>query len=178
MPKAENAFELTEKTVKILEAITVAPKERDDDRKPGLQLIVGYTSSNDDLAMLHPTMKSAFYQKRTKQPDQAELPGTEATGLSELKFAFMNKPIKLDKQFVGYGLVVANGIGGVSNIEVDAVDIDNFKVTLLNGGSVYFQYRLALHVNEATHGKLSQMKNEEIVITLTAPEAEAALEAA
>jgi hypothetical protein len=172
MPKAENAFELDDKTVKILDATTVAPKDRDEDRKPGLMLVVGYTSSNDDLAMIHPSLKSAFYQKRTKQPTQGELPGTEATGLTELKYPFFNKPMKIDKELIGYGLVVAHGIGGESDIEIDDVDVDNFKLQMLDGGSVYFQFRLIVHVSEVIHGKLSQLKNEEITITLTAPEAE------
>lgn len=170
MAKAENAFELSDKAVKIFEAVTVAPKERDEDRKPGLNLIVGYTASNDDLAMIHPSLKSAFYQKRTKEPTQSELPGTEATGLTELKYPFFNKPIKIDKELVGYGLVVAHGVG--DGIEIEGVDVDNFKLQMMDGGTVYFQFRLKVHVSEAVHGKLSQLKNEEITITLTAPEAE------
>jgi hypothetical protein len=170
MPKAENAFELSDKAVKIFEAVTVAPKERDEDRKPGLNLIVGYTASNDDLAMIHPSLKSAFYQKRTQEPKQSELPGTEATGLTELKYPFFNKPIKIDKELVGYGLIVAHGVG--DGIEIEGVDVDNFKLQMLDGGTVYFQFRLKVHVSETVHGKLSQLKNEEITITLTAPEAE------
>lgn len=172
MAKAENAFELNEVTVKILDAVTVAPKERDQDRKPGLLIVVGYMSGNDDLAMIHPSLKSAFYQKRTKQPDQAELPGTEATGLTELKYPFFNKPIKIDKELIGYGLRVGYGIGGESDLEIDDVDVDNFKLQMKDGGSVYFQFRMKVHVGEATHGRLSQLKNEEITVTLTAPEAE------
>ena len=170
MPKAENAFELSGKAVKILEAVTVAPKERDEDRKPGLNLIVGYTASNDDLAMIHTSLKSAFYQKRTKEPTQSELPGTEATGLTELKYPFFNKPIKVDKELIGYGLMVEHGVD--SDIEIEGVDVDNFKLQMLDGGTVYFQFRLKVHVSEAVHGKLSQLKNEEITISLTAPEAE------
>lgn len=170
MPKAENAFELTDKKVKILDAVTVAPKERDEDRKPGLLLVVGYTSSNEDLAMIHPSLKSAFYQKRTKQPTQSELPGTEATGLAELKYPFFKSPMKIDKELVGYGLKVAHGVD--SDIEIEGVDADSFKVLMLDGGSVYFQFCMTLHVSEALHGKLSQLKNEEITISLTAPEAD------
>lgn len=172
MPKAENAFELDAKEVKILDAITVAPKERDEERKPGLLLVIGYTASNDDLAMIHPSLKSAFYQKRTKQPTQAELPGTEATGLTELKYPFFNKPIKIDKELIGYELVVAHGIGGESDIVISDVDVDNFKIQMMDGGSVYFQFRMAVHVSEAIHGRLSQLKNEQITVTMTAPEAE------
>lgn len=171
MPKAENAFELTEKAVKIIDAVTVAPKERDEDRKPGLYLIVGYTASNDDLAMIDPAMKQAFYRERSKEPTQAVLPGTESTGLTELKIPCLNKPFKIDKQCIGYSLIVTAGIDEKSNIEVAGVDIDNFKIKLIDGGSVYFQYRIALHVSEAIHGKLSQLKNEGITISLSAPEA-------
>jgi hypothetical protein len=170
MSKAANAFELEEKAVRILDAVTVAPKERDEDRKPGLYLIVGYTAANDDLAMIHPSLKSAFYQKRKTEPAQGEIPGTEATGLTELKYPFFNKPIKVDKAMIGCALSVAYGIGE-SDIEIDGVDVDNFKIHMKDGGSVYFQFRLKVHVSEGVHGKLSQLKNEEITITLTAPEA-------
>lgn len=170
MGKPENAFELHDKEIKVIDAVTVAPKERDQDRKPGLYLILGYTASNDDLAMIDPALKSALFQKRTKQPEQSELPGTEPGGLSEPKFDFLKGFINIDKKFAGYELVVANGIDEKSHITVPEVDIDNLKIKLINGGSVYFQYRLALHVSEALHGKLSQMKNQVITITLTAPE--------
>lgn len=171
MPKAENAFELDKIQVRIDEESTVSPKASDEDRKPGLQLDVSFTGSNDFLSMLHPSLKSALYQKRTKEPTQGELALADANALSERRFDFITKPISLDREYTGYDIEVEYGFDEKSNLKTDGVTLDNFKIKLLEGGSVLYQFRIIMHLDAKTHGQLAQQKNENIVITLSAPEA-------
>lgn len=172
MAKAENAFELDQVAVRIDDEATASPKASDEERRPALLLDVSFTGSNDYLSMLHPSLKSALYQKRTKEPAQAELPGTEPNGLTERKFDFITKPIALDKEFTGYSIEVEYGFDSESNLKTDGVTIDNFKIKPLEGGSVLYQFRLGMHLDAETHGQLCQQKNESITISLTAPEAQ------
>lgn len=174
MPKAENQFELEKVTAKIVAVENNAPKKRDDEAKPECVLHLSFVGSNTLLSLLHPSLKSAFYQ-REGDGRQATI---TADHLPELKYDFFDKPIRINKEYIGYALEIEQGIDDKGAIRADGCRLDRFKITLLKGGSTGFQLRCVMHVDALTQGRLGQMKNQNITLSFTAPEAAELPEAA
>lgn len=124
------------------------------------------TASNDVLSEFHPSLKSAMYQKANEA--QGELlndPGH----LTALKFPNMS-PFGLSDSYKGYAFTVHYGIGDESDIDMADCEVDKFKFSCKEGGSVTVTMRIIAHPAANDLGKLCSLIQQEIEVSLTPPE--------
>jgi hypothetical protein len=78
-------------------------------------------------------------------------------------------PIKWDWEGSGYTLTVAYGLGGPSDIKLADCKVDGFKFEAQNGGTVNVMFRVIVHPEQPDVGKLCEMIQQNIDISLTPP---------
>lgn len=123
-------------------------------------------TSNDILSEFHPSLKSALYGKQGgSQGELVDIPGH----LPELRFPQIGK-IRWEKEFAGYELRVHWGIDGSTDIVLSDCKIDKFSFECLDGGSVVFGFRAIVHPAASEMGRLCDLIQKEITVTLTPPD--------
>lgn len=80
-------------------------------------------------------------------------------------------PLRWDEDFPGYKLHIVTGLAVDEVIELDDVELSSFVFEALDGGSVSITFRASFHPDGRTSGKLCQLIQETVEITLIAPEA-------
>lgn len=147
---------------------SVAPNavNHGEDKMPVTYLKFVATVSNDVLHMLDPKLLDALYTSAGKGK-QDDLTGHKP----ELKFQNLGA-IKWDYVGAGYGLQIHYGATGGADIKLADVQIDRITVTCKPGGSVELVFRAIAHPSETDGGRLNNMVQQDVEITLTAPEEE------
>lgn len=125
--------------------------------------------SNDVLSFFDPSLKSSLYKKADGH--QGELI-TDAGHLPALKFPLMG-PVKWGKEFSGYETVIHYGVSGAQDIHLIDCEVDNFRFDCQDGGTVAVSFRVIAHPEPNELGRLCEMIQREVDITLVAPSAEA-----
>lgn len=137
--------------------------------------------SNDVLSEFDPQLKSSLYRKPDENDSQAELAISDAGYLPKLKFPQMGA-IKWDKEFAGDELVVHYGVSGKDDIAFTAKSVDNFRFDCQDGGTVIVSFRVIAHPKPEDLGRLCEMIQQEVSISMIPPSpaelAEQALKAA
>lgn len=138
-----------------------------ESRKPAFDLKFEIACSNDMLIHFHPELRSMLY-KKNDDPDLIEQADPEA--LTALRFPKLGA-LKWDWEGAGYSLAIPYGIGGPSDIKLGECQIDDFKFSPQNGGTVILQCRVICHPETADVGRLCEFIQQEIDVTITPPEA-------
>jgi hypothetical protein len=166
---------LTNTKTRINDVIVLSQKNRQPDDDPGAQLSMSMLLPNHDLVMFDGKLKSALYSKSaaSSAPVQAGLEGVEP--VSDLpNLSAIGRHIGLlhwKAEYTGFTLVIDQGMGGASNIEIDNCVLSNFTIDPKEGGSVAIGFKLeSQDVPPAVFGKLATLKNREVEITLAPPE--------
>lgn len=121
--------------------------------------------SNDVLSEFDPSLKSSFYKKADEaQGELIEDPGH----LPSLKFPLMG-PLHWGKEFAGYRTIIHLGVTGQSDIEMIDCEVDHFKFNCQEGGTVIVSFRIIAHPEGSQIGKLCELIQHEISISLTPP---------
>lgn len=123
---------------------------------------------NDILSEFDPALKASIYKKG--DPAQGELID-EPGNLPALKFPLMGK-IKWGKDLFGYEVVVHYGLGGTSDIHLLDCQVDNFTFDCQDGGTVVVSFRVIAHPEPAELGRLCEMIQQSVEISLIEPEFE------
>ena len=166
-------FSLEKQKVK-LSSVNPRAELHGDDKKLAVDLKFEFKTSNDILSEFHPQLKSSFYMKGdSAQGELIETPGH----LPAIKFPLISS-FSWGAEYPGYSLLVDYGIDDKSAIHMIDCEVDNFKFTLMDGGSVSVVFRVIAHPAEADLGKLCGMIQQEATITVTPPDSEADLMAA
>lgn len=123
---------------------------------------------NDVLSEFDPSLKSSLYKKA--DGPQGELI-TDAGHLPSLKFPLMG-PVKWGKEFSGYETVIHYGVSGAQDIHLIDCEVDNFRFDCQDGGTVAVSFRVIAHPEPTELGRLCEMIQQEVEMSLIEPEAD------
>jgi len=116
----------------------------------------------DILAEFGPGLRALFYV-RNDGGDLADQGNNQPTAL---RFPKMVQPIKFDDEIIGAKVTVAYGLG---DIELDACNVNAFKIECKEGGTVRVSYRVQAKPTGEQIAKLSQVLGSNVEVSITPP---------
>jgi len=160
-------FDLNQ-TVKLAN-VNLRAEKHGDDTRAAVDLKIEATCPSTALIHFHSELRQHLF-KKDDNPDLVDQV-TEGDGLTILRYPKMGA-LKWDWEGAGYKGVIDYGLGDVkSNINLgDDLKLDHFVIEAINGGSVAICFRIIAHPDKDNIGKLSELIQREIDITLTPPE--------
>jgi len=167
------SFALEKFTPVLLKSINVRAEMHGTEPVPAVDVYFVLTGSNDVLDQFDAGLKGIFYMPANGKSVDPDLPGIEAaTSMPQLRSTSIEMPVPLSREYLGRNLVIDFGLGGKSNIELSACDVNAFKVNCQEGGTVETTFRVqASGLDEKSLGKISSLVKHEVKITLVASEA-------
>lgn len=157
-------LEITKHQVK-LQSVNARAELHGDKSVPAFDLKFEAACPNDVLIHFHPELRSSIY-KKADEPDLLDQIDTDA--LTALRFPKMGA-IKWDWEGSGYALNVDYGLGGRSDIKLGDCKVDGVRIDPQNGGTVLLTFRVICHPETADVGRLCEMIQQNVEITLTPP---------
>ncbi len=137
-----------------------------DEHHIALDLSISANLSGDVLKMFSGELRYFLY-KKPDDPDLAEQADPEAA--TQPRFPKMS-PIKWDFEGSGYKVTIDYGLGGDSDIGLHDCKVDKFVFDPQNGGTVATSFRIIAHPDTDLVGLLCDRIQQDIEITITAPE--------
>lgn len=137
------------------------------DKKLAVDLKFEIKVSNDVLSEFDASLKGSLYKKADDgQGDLIADPGY----LPTLKFPLMGA-VKWGKSFDGYETVIHYGVSGAQDIHLVECAVDNFRFDCQDGGTVVVSFRVIAHPEAAELGRLCEMIQQEVEMSLIEPQA-------
>ncbi len=166
-------FQLENQTAK-LSNVNLRAELHGEETKIAVDLKFDTKLSNDVLSYFDPDLKSSMYKQSSEsaQGELIDVPGY----LPALKFPKMS-PIKWDWKGAGYEAVVNYGISGKDDIRMIQIEVDSFKFDFQDGGTVALSFRAIAHPTSDEIGRLSELVQREITLSLYPPSVEDQLKA-
>ncbi len=100
-----------------------------------------------------------------EQPGLPFADGDDLTALAQPNL----EPLKLKEEFPGYSLKITSNLGFSEPITLGDVELSNFTIKPINGGSVNLSFSATCHPGEDQAGKLCQLIQNACVVTLEPP---------
>lgn len=138
------------------------PEKHGEENVPAADLKIEVKDSNAILSMIHPTLRNFLYKA---DESKGQIEGVEA--LTVLRFGTLIERLRFDMALKGADVVIGFGLGGVSDIELETVDVDGFSVTLMEGGTVSMTFRVKARPTGEQIKKLYEVMGCEITISVT-----------
>jgi hypothetical protein len=138
-----------------------------EERKPAMDLKFKIESSNDILDSFDSKLKAAFFERDAEPRD---LLPEEQGAMRGLKFNQI-KSIKWESDLPGYELHIHWGVSGVEDIKLSDIQVDNFEFSMKDGGTVFTSFRVQAHPEANVAGRLCELIQREIEISLVPPTA-------
>lgn len=113
-----------------------------------------------------PSLRKALYRKPDAKGEQGQLPMDD--GLTELRMPRL-AALQWDEKFPGYKASFESGLAVNDPIHLHKITVSKFAIEPLNGGSVRVIYNLSMLLDGRTSGKLCQLIQGEIELTLVPP---------
>lgn len=159
---------------KITDVVVLSQKNREPDANPGAALKFAMELSNHALAHFDGSLKSFLYTRSaaSSQDPQGGLEGVEeVSDMPNLTRAGVKlSKFNWDEYLTGYTLVIDQGLGGKSNIEIGDAILSKFRISPKDGGSIIVSFLLeSQDVSESVFGKLAGLKKRDVQITLQPP---------
>lgn len=161
-------FNLENHEAKIASFNPRAEKHGDENVTAG-DLKFEVTCSNSALDHFDKGLRKMLYRKPAAG-EQTDLPLGD-DGLTARKLPRL-APLKWDEDSPGYKLQIATGLAVDEALKLDDVELSNFVIEALDGGSVSITFRASFHPDGRTSGKLCQLIQETVDITLMPPDAD------
>jgi len=161
-------FSLNEQKAK-LSNVNLRAELHGEETKIAVDLKIEAKMSNDVLSEFDPDLKSSLY-KKANDPDQPMLID-EPGHLPNLKFPNMS-PIKWGSKGAGYESVINWGVSGKDDIRLIQTEIDGFRFECQEGGTVGVSFRIIAHPTPEEIGRLSELVQREITLSLFPPSAD------
>jgi hypothetical protein len=79
--------------------------------------------------------------------------------------------IRWDHALVGADVRFSIGISGQSDIQLDCVDVNKFRLSPQQGGTVTVTFRIQAHPDETQLGRLGMLIGHDLTLTITPPAA-------
>lgn len=160
-------FSLIEKAAK-LNNVNLRTELHGDGHRLAVDLSISTKGSNDVLSEFDPQLKAALYRAPDETDSQKDLLGDQPGHLPKLKFPPLSA-LKWGWNCTGYSATVHCGISGKMNILLIECEIDKFRFECQDGGTVLTSFRIIAHPTAEEVGRLSEMIQQEITLSLTAP---------
>lgn len=143
------------------------------ERKPAGDLLLDVATSNDDLAMIHGSLKSLLYYFDSARPaDLADQGKKDEKGYApHLRMPKLKGPLHWDEDQGSTTLTIHHGIGGKSDIVLEGCKVNIVSIDPREGGTVLLKLRAQIHFDEKQGGKLSVLDQTKADVTI-AQEAE------
>lgn len=125
---------------------------------------------NDVLSEFDPLLKSSLYKKADGHHGELI---NDVGHLPSLKFPLMGS-VKWGKDFYGYETVIHYGVSGAQDIHLVDCQVDNFRFDCQDGGTVAVSFRVIAHPEPTELGRLCEMIQQEVEMTLIEPDADTA----
>lgn len=155
-------FQLDTKMVRITSINIRKEKDEEDNEHTACDIGISAPMENDVLDHFNPQLKPAFYA-----PDPQEDLVSDGR-LPNLKFAFPRFPWKGSLE--GYKFVGHVGAGGPSEINLNDAVINKVFFLLKDKGAVEMDYIVRARTNPSDVGKLGELLNTEVQISLVPPD--------
>ncbi|MEY2160450.1 hypothetical protein [Rhodanobacter sp. FW106-PBR-LB-2-11] len=117
------------------------------------------------------SLRKLLYRKPTAG-EQSELPLGDSDGLTARKLPQL-LPLKWDEDFPGYKIAIQSGLALEEVIKLDDVEIHGFAFEALDGGSCTVRWSANFNQDGRTSGKLCQLIQETVELSLMPPERDA-----
>lgn len=156
-----STFELHQQTA-ILRHINPRTEKHGDEDVPAADLKIEIIDNNEMLSMFHPTLRGFLY---VAEDADDQLDGMEPR-LTRLRFGTLLERLTFDKALKGADVTIDFGVGGSSDIELQTVDVDKFRCTLMEGGSVSLEFRVKAQPTGEQIKKLYEVLGSEITLTV------------
>jgi len=101
--------------------------------------------------------------------EQAELPLADGDGLTARKLPCL-KPLVWDEDFPGYAVAIQSGLALDEVLKLTDVELHSFSFEPLDGGSCTVKFALNFNQDGRTSGKLCQLIQETVELSLTPPD--------
>lgn len=135
-----------------------------------VSLRMRWTTTNEQLELLHPQLKDMLFW-REPQVDAQEQLEIVPDVTPNLRVPIATLPIKIDAEFTGYSAKIDHGIDDTTALELYVCKLSKFTVDAREGGTVGIEW--SLHSNKEITpelvGLLCGKEGVEIVLTLTPP---------
>jgi len=161
-------FSLYEQTAKLAN-LNLRAELHGEETNVAVDLKIEAKMSNDVLSEFDPDLKSSFY-KKDADAAQAELID-DPSRLAKLKFPKM-APLKYGYEGAGYEAVINWGVSGKDDVRLLQVKIDGFRFDRQDGGTVGLSFRAIAHPTPEEIGRLSELVQREITLSLYPPSPE------
>ncbi|WP_034301005.1 hypothetical protein [Herbaspirillum sp. RV1423] len=158
-------FSLEEKLVKIT-SLNLRKERHGEELVSAADIGVSADLPNSMLAHFHPLLKDSFYSKDDNaQADmidgESHTPVLKFPGFPAIKW-----PVALE----GYQFIAHTGIGGPSEIRLIDVKIKNVTFLFKDGGTFHIKFSVQAHPSADESGRLSDLIQTEVQITLVPPD--------
>lgn len=158
-------FELTNHKAKLTN-VNPRAELHGEDPKPAFDLMFTAACSNTVLWDFHQELRAMLY-KLAPEPDDL-IEAIEGDGMTALRLPKLGS-LKWDQEYAAYSLTIDYGLGGDSNIVLNDVKVDKFKIEAQEGGTVQVSFRVIAHPDEKQMGPLCNFIARELVISVTPP---------
>ena len=126
------------------------------------------TMHNSVLDLFDKGFKKLLYRKPAPG-EQTELPLGDSDGLTARKLPQL-KPLSWDEDFPGYKIEIVSGLALDEVIRLDDVEVSGFVFEALDGGSCKVKFTANFNQDGRTSGKLCQLIQETVELSLMPPE--------
>ena len=163
-------FDLRNATAHI-RSVNLRTEKHGPEEVPCADLKIETKQPNSLLSAFGPQLRDALYWRApTTDGDQGNLDGVdEISDKPNLRCPELAPTYALKYEGAGYHVAIEQGIDGKRDIEIDAVDVNNLKFEVHEGGTITLTMRLQFKVDEKLSGRLAMLIGREITITVTPP---------
>lgn len=161
-------LEFSEQQNAKLKSLNIRTEMHGDAHVTAADLNLSFKLPNDRLAYFHPTLKHSLYEK--DDAAQGELMD-DPHHLTKLRFPQMKNSIKWDWSGIGYTLRVAVGISNKDDVIIGDCKVVKPEIDPQDGGTIILDIQVQCRPAPGQLGQLSEMLSNDILVTLTAPEA-------
>lgn len=143
-----------------------------NEREPAGDIKIRATLPNTILKDFHGTLLPALYFHDTANPgnDLADKAMEDKPDyLPHRRFPNMASPLKWQDNMVGGVLTIHHGISARSDLVLKDIEVHKFEIAPKDGGTVELSFTVKCKPDEKQAGKLYQLIQNEVNITLTAP---------
>lgn len=164
-------FSLKEQNAK-LSNLNLRAELHGEEHKIACDLQFEIKVSNDVLSEFDASLKSAIYRAADAGDAPIDDMFKDQPGyLPKIKFPLMS-PFKWGYENAGYAVTVHLGVSGKADILMILCKVDKFRFDCQDGGTVIVCFRVIAHPEPDDIGRLSEMIQQELSITLQPPSAD------
>lgn len=139
-------------------------------------LKVSMSIGNTVLDDIGQDIRAALYRKaETGEDPQADMLPLVPDGMTKLKNPHL-RPISFDEKFPGYTASFPSTLAMNEVIKLSGVTLSGFTIEAKDGGTVELSFNMRFPVDGQYAGKLCQLIQEDIELTLVPPSAEQQVE--